>query len=182
MQTEEYLSTSPKNELLYGECLSGALYWNDFTTMAKSAGFMDPRVVSCKPLSITNKEVEGLVEPIRFFSITYRLFKIPDLEPDCEDYGQAVCYKGDLEDHPHSFDLDQGHNFPKGKFKEVCGNTYLMLNQSRMRRYFEFAGSWDTHHGIFQKCATLPLMLNSSAGKSSSQETTEESNSSPSCC
>ena len=60
----EHLS---QNELLYGECLSGALYWNDFTTMAKSAGFMDPRVVSCKPLSITNKEVEGLVEPIDSF-------------------------------------------------------------------------------------------------------------------
>lgn len=29
-----------------------------------------------------------------FFSITYRLFKLPDLETECEDYGQVAYYKG----------------------------------------------------------------------------------------
>ena len=31
---------------------------------------------------------------IRFYSITFRLFKLPGLlEPDCEEYGQFVTYK-----------------------------------------------------------------------------------------
>ena len=43
---------------LYGECLSGALYWNDFLTIAKKSGFTDPRVVETSPISISNKELE----------------------------------------------------------------------------------------------------------------------------
>jgi hypothetical protein len=31
-----------------------------------------------------------------FHSATYRLFKIPELEPDAENYGQAVCYLGTI--------------------------------------------------------------------------------------
>lgn len=34
------------------------------------------------------------VSNIRFYSITFRLFKLPGLlEPDCEDYGQIAIYK-----------------------------------------------------------------------------------------
>jgi hypothetical protein len=32
----------------------------------------------------------------QFYSATYRLFKIPELEPDCENYGQAVVYLGTM--------------------------------------------------------------------------------------
>ena len=170
------------NELLYGECLSGALYWNDFSNLAKNAGFKDPRVVSVKPVDIMNKEVRNLVDPIKFYSITYRLFKIQDLEPDCEDYGQAVCYKGNLDGSPHSIKLDQEHTFPKGKFKEVCGNTYLMLNQSRMRKYFEFAVSWDTHHGIFQNCNSKTIVHELSYDNEPQKSGPEEKDPSISCC
>ena len=31
-----------QDKLLWGECLSGALYWNDFLNLAKAAGFGDP--------------------------------------------------------------------------------------------------------------------------------------------
>jgi hypothetical protein len=31
-----------------------------------------------------------------FHSATYRLFKIPELEPEAENYGQAVCYLGTI--------------------------------------------------------------------------------------
>lgn len=170
------------NELLYGECLSGALYWNDFSNLAKNAGFKDPRIVSIKPITIMNKKVKTLVDPIKFYSITYRLFKIQDLEPYSEDYGQAVCYKGNLDESPHSISLDQEHTFPKGKFKEVCGNTYLMLNQSRMRKYFEFAGSWDTHHGTFENCNPKAIIHEFSNDQDSHENTYEEKESTTSCC
>ena len=103
------------NELLWNECLSGALYWNDFLNMAKSAGFTDPRAVSDKPISIDNPEIKEWVGDIRFYSVTYRLLKIEGLESDCEDYGQAVSYKGGIEECPDAFELDGHHYFPKGE-------------------------------------------------------------------
>lgn len=82
--------------VLYGECLSGALYWNDFHNLAKKVGFADPRLVEDRPLGIDNAAIEKKIGHISFFSATYRLFKLDQLEPACEDYGQAVIYKGTI--------------------------------------------------------------------------------------
>lgn len=140
--------------VVYGECLGGALYWNDFLTFAKEAGFTDPRVVEASPITINNKELEKKLNGYEFYSVTYRLFKIDKLESDCEDYGQAVIYKGTIEEHPESFLLDQGHIFETGKVHPVCGNTYLMLNESRFKEHFEFIGTFEKHYGIFPGCGT----------------------------
>lgn len=142
------------NHVLWGECLSGALYWNDFIKLAKQNGFIDPRVVDSRPISVENEALQSLLGDIRFYSVTYRLFKISDLEPDCEDYGQAVSYKGSILNVPNSFKLDDHHLFPKGKIVSVCGNTYRMLSETRFSAHFEFYGSWDTHYGIFEGCGT----------------------------
>jgi SAM-dependent methyltransferase len=140
------------DEVLWGECLSGALYWNDFLNLAKKAGFTDPRAVENKPITIDNKALEERVEGYEFFSVTYRLFKIDGLESDCEDYGQAVAYNGTIKGAAHAFDLDDHHNFPKGKIVSVCGNTYNMLKETRFRNHFEFYGSFNEHYGIFEGC------------------------------
>jgi len=141
-----------QDKMLWGECLSGALYWNDFLRMAKQAGFTDPRAVEDKPITIENQEVEELVGDIKFYSVTYRLWKIEGLESDCEDYGQAVSYKGGIPEELLSFKLDDHHVFPKGKILPVCGNTYNMLQETRFKNYFDFYGTWDTHYGIFEGC------------------------------
>lgn len=140
--------------IIYGECLGGALYWNDFLSFAKKAGFADPRVVEAAPITIENKELENKLKGYEFYSITYRLFKIENLESDCEDYGQAIIYKGTIEDHPDSFTLDQGHIFERGKVEAVCGNTFLMLHQTRFKDHFEFIGNFEKHFGIFPGCGT----------------------------
>jgi arsenite methyltransferase len=140
------------NPVLWGECISGALYWNDFLNYAKNAGFTDPRVVEDKPIDVENEEIETLIGDIKVYSVTYRLFKIDGLESDCEDYGQAVVYKGTIDDSIHSFNLDDHHNFPKGKMMTVCGNTYKMLFETRYREAFEFYGTFDTHYGIYEGC------------------------------
>jgi arsenite methyltransferase len=80
--------------VLRGECLGGALYWNDFLPMAKRAGFLDPRLVTSRPLEISDPVLAAKLGATRFYSATYRLFKLPALEPACEDYGQAVVYRG----------------------------------------------------------------------------------------
>ncbi len=141
-----------KDEVLYGECLSGALYWNDFENIAKRAGFGDPRLVNDRVLTIENAQIEAKVGNIGFTSATYRLFKLDGLEPACEDYGQAVIYKGTIAEAPQVFILDKHHEIEAGKVFPVCGNTYRMLSQSRFAPHFEFIGNWDTHFGLFGDC------------------------------
>lgn len=141
-----------EDEVLYGECLSGALYWNDFLRLAREAGFGDPRGVEARLLTIENPVLEARVAPLKFLSATYRLFKLAALEPECEDYGQAVIYKGTIPYAPHAFDLDDHHHIEMGKVFPVCGNTWLMLHDTRFADHFEFIGSFDTHYGIFEGC------------------------------
>lgn len=138
--------------ILWGECLSGALYWNDFLRASKNAGFTDPRSMKYNPITIENKEVELKCGDIKFFSVTYRLMKIDGLEDECEDFGQAVAYKGGIPNVEGSWNLDDHHNFPIGKIMPVCGNTYLMLYATRFNQYFDFYGTWDTHYGVFEGC------------------------------
>lgn len=138
--------------LMWGECLSGALYWNDFLNLAKIAGFKDPRSVESRPIAIENEELSNKLDPIQFFSVTYRLFKLDKLESDCEDYGQAVKYKGTIKNSEKVFKLDDHHIFEKGKIMSVCGNTHLMLADTRFKDDFEFYGDFSMHYGIFEGC------------------------------
>ena len=139
---------------LYGECLGGALYWNDFVNLAKSCGFKDPRIVECHEISIENISVAKKVEGYKFYSVTYRLFKIPELEAACEDYGQAVEYLGGIEEQELKFVLDNHHTFEKGRVVPVCGNSLLMLQSTRYERFFNYYGDFSTHFGIFPGCGS----------------------------
>lgn len=151
------------DEVLWGECLSGAMYWNDFHKAARNAGFTDPRTIENRPITIENEELEEKAGNLNFFSVTYRLFKMDGLEEDCEDYGQAVRYKGSIKGKPNSFDLDDHHNFQKGKIESVCGNTYLMLKESRFEEDFDFYGNFETHYGIFEGCGgAMPFSIGES--------------------
>lgn len=151
--SSERISEEYKNDkVLWGECLSGALYWNDFINIVKKCGFTDPRLVSSNPITIQNKEVEEKIGHIKFYSATYRLFKLSNLEQDCEDYGQAVIYKGTIENHKHFWELDNHHKMLTGKVFPVCGNTYNMLYCSRFSKHFEFIGNFKKHYGIFNGC------------------------------
>lgn len=141
-----------KDPVLHGECLAGALYKADFIRLARKAGFADPRVVSARPLMVDNPEIQALLGPARFESITYRLFKIDGLEDACEDFGQAVRYRGTVPGLPDAFDLDDHHHFETGRAALVCGNSHLMLAATRFAEHFEFFGDMSTHHGAFVDC------------------------------
>jgi arsenite methyltransferase len=140
----DYLRNDP---VLYGECLINS---------AKRAGFADPRLVIDSPITIENPALGARLAELSgetaFYSATYRLFKLDTLEPACEDYGQAVIYKGTVAHHPAQFVLDKHHVIPAGKVFPVCGNTYRMLNESRFQEHFDFIGDWSRHFGIFTGC------------------------------
>lgn len=144
--------------VLHGECLSGALYWNDFLRLAKDAGFADPRLVTDRPLGIGDAGIAAMLEGINFFSATWRLFKLDGLEPECEDYGQAVVYRGTLPGHPGRFVLDKHHVIETGRIFPICGNSWKMLAETRFAPHFDFVGDFSRHFGIFAGCGTtLPF-------------------------
>ena len=142
--------------VLYGECLSGALYWNDFLRLARSSGFADPRLVSSRELAITDAELAQRTGHTRFESRTYRLFNLPELEDACEDHGQAVTYRGTVPGLPHSFELDGHHRFETGRISPVCGNTVRMLQQTRLEPHFTVYGDFERHFGLFAACGSGP--------------------------
>ena len=140
--------------VLHGECLSGALYWGDFERIAKQSGFADPRLVTARPLAINDPEISDKLDGIAFFSATYRLFKIGSLEPQCEDYGQAVRYRGTVPGSERLFHLDAHHAIEAGRIFPICGNSWKMLADTRFARHFEFIGDFSRHYGVFPGCGT----------------------------
>jgi len=45
---------------------------------------------------VENKKLENQCGNIKFYSITVRAYKIPEMEDRCEDYGEIATYKGTL--------------------------------------------------------------------------------------
>jgi arsenite methyltransferase len=145
-----------EDPVLWGECLSGALYWNDFENLARRVGFQDPRLVEDALITVNSDAVKLVMDDVgdkglQFYSATYRLWNMPAtlLEPQGEDYGQAVSYKGTVARHPSGCRLDKHHYFETGRIVPVSGNTYNMLKESLLKEHFEFFGTFDTHFGIF---------------------------------
>ena len=147
-----------QDDILWNECLSGALYWNDFETLAKQAGFIDPRLVEDRPIALENRQLEDKVKQLQdglqFYSATYRLVKVEDsLEASCEDYGLAVRYNGSISRAKSVWKLDKHHVFSTGRVTPVSGNTFKMLQKhARFVKHFDFYGTWGRHYGVFQEC------------------------------
>jgi len=142
----EHLKTDP---VLYGECLGGALYIEDFRRLLRKLGCPDYRIVSRKKIALNNPGIESKVGNIDFYSLTIRAFKLDDLEDICEDYGQVAIYLGTISDYPHSFTLDDHHVFIAHKAMLVCGNTAAMLQNTRYARHFKVMGDRSIHFGPF---------------------------------
>mmetsp|Transcript_2700 Transcript_2700/g.7435 ORF Transcript_2700/g.7435 Transcript_2700/m.7435 type:complete len:370 (-) Transcript_2700:28-1137(-) len=155
-----------ENKVLWGECISGALYWNDFITLAKKSGFRDPRLVEDRVLNISNVRIQELLGLRKFFSATFRLWKLEDLEGSCEDFGQAVIYNGKITSYPDFFRLDHEHTFLTGKVSPVCGNTLSMIRNTRLQPYFTVVGDGAVHYGIFEGCGkSIPFTSARSAAQ-----------------
>jgi arsenite methyltransferase len=135
--------------VLYGECLSGALYTEDFRRMLRNLGCPDYRVVTGHDIEIDDAGIAGKVGMINFRSLTIRAFKLDSLEDICEDYGQVATYLGTLPEAPHRFMLDDHHIFETGKPMLVCGNTAAMVQDTRYGDHFQVVGDRSVHYGAF---------------------------------
>jgi len=139
-------------QVLRGECLSGAMYVEDFRRLLRDIGCTDYRVVSKRRIAIDDPEIREKIGMVDFYSMTIRAFKLSDLEDICEDYGQVAIYKGTIPGSPHFFDMDDHHRFIAGKPMLVCGNTASMLQNTRYFEHFRIVGDRMTHYGPFD-CA-----------------------------
>jgi len=142
--------------MLYGECLSGALYSEDFRRILQEVGIRDFRIVSRRQLTINNPEVEKRLEGFTFYSSTIRAFKL-DFEDRCEDYGQVATYLGTIPNHPNRFILDDHHVFEAHKPMLVCGNTHDMVAKSHYAPFFKVEGDTSRHFGLFD-CGETPVV------------------------
>ncbi|WP_020482795.1 methyltransferase domain-containing protein [Methylomonas sp. MK1] len=143
-----------QDPVLLGECLGGALYWEDFRRILQDLGCPDVRKVKQNPISIDDPEVFAKIGMVNFDSVTVRAFRMP-LEDRCEDFGQVAVYLGTIDLHPHSFDLDDHHHFETGRPLRVCGNTADMLAGSRYGDHFQVLGDKSRHFGLFD-CSPRP--------------------------
>jgi SAM-dependent methyltransferase len=143
-----------QDPVLLGECLGGALYWEDFRRILQDLGCPDVRKVKQNPISIDDPDVFAKIGMVKFDSVTVRAFKIP-LEDRCEDFGQVAVYLGTIDQHPHSFDLDDHHHFETGRPLRVCGNTADMVAGSRYGDHFQVLGDKSRHFGLFD-CSPGP--------------------------
>jgi ubiquinone/menaquinone biosynthesis C-methylase UbiE len=147
--------------VLYGECLSGALYVEDFRRMLRRLGCQDYRVVSKRQISLDNPALEAKAGMIDFYSMTVRAFKLNCLEDICEDFGQTSIYLGTIPEYPHRFQLDDHHTFITGKPMLVCGNSAAMVQETRFGGHFRVTGDRSHHFGPFE-CA--PAAAKEAAG------------------
>ena len=140
-----------RDPVLLGECLSGAMYSEDFRRLMYTLGCADVRKLSESAVPLYDPAVEAKIGFVYFRSITLRAFKL-DLEDRCEDFGQTATYLGTAAHHPHALVLDDHHRFETGRPMRVCGNTADMLSRTRFSQHFQLSGNKEKHFGLFD-CA-----------------------------
>jgi SAM-dependent methyltransferase len=149
--------------VLYGECLGGALYTEDFRRMMRRVGCNDYRVAAKASMAFGDAALERRVGMVDFYSMTVRAFRLDTLEDACEDYGQLATYRGTIPGRPHAFELDLDHRFVAGKPALVCGNTAAMIAGTRYGAHFVVTGDRSTHYGPFD-CAPAALKAREGTG------------------
>ena len=120
-----------KDPVLLGECLGGAMYVEDFKRLCVSVGFTDPRVLEGHVIEVKDEKLQELLGEATFYSITYRLFKLPAREgwKRCASYSTR-CTKEQSKETRTRIHLDDHHRLETGKPMLVCGNTGSMLGET----------------------------------------------------
>lgn len=120
------------------------MYEGDFLRLAAKAGFIEPRVLARRRVRL------GDPDHAVHHAVTFRLFKIPEMEAPEEDYGQAATYLGTVDGCVHRFALDEGNLFETGRAALVGGNTALIILQSRFAPHFSMREDRKRHFGRFR--------------------------------
>ncbi|XP_036399021.1 arsenite methyltransferase [Megalops cyprinoides] len=123
------------HKVLWGECLGGALWWEDLMRLAAEVGFSTPRLVTANTITVGNKELESLLGDYKFVSATYRLFKIPK---NAEKKDCLVIYNGNITGFEKSLEFDCHYTFKENEMVKVDGEVASILKNSRFEEEFTF--------------------------------------------
>lgn len=172
-----------QHEVLWGECLSGALYTEDFRRICAEVGFLDPRAVETAPITVTDPTLLKVLAGAEFYSITYRLFKLPGkLEDVGEDYGQVATYLGTLTGSDTHYQLDDQNTFEAFRPKLVCGNTASILSDSWLSKHFRVDGDRSRHFGRFYPSGVATSNTGAAASEPAACGPSDDSSSSGGGC
>ena len=130
-----------RDAVLWGECISGALYWQDLVDIAIKVGFARPHLVRAAPIEVNNPEQQAKLGNIKFVSATYRLFKPAPGKTD----GAASCvtYNGGIENVSAELEFDAATTFHVGKPTLVTAQTGAVLKESRFSSFLTIKESSD---------------------------------------
>ncbi|XP_058841247.1 arsenite methyltransferase [Acipenser ruthenus] len=117
-----------EHKVLWGECLGGALWWEDLVRLAQEVGFSPPRLVTASHIAIGNKELGSIVGDYRFVSATYRLFKVPK---SCPKERSQVIYNGSITNWEKFLEFDANYTFKGRDAMVVDGDAAAILRSSR---------------------------------------------------
>lgn len=134
--------------VLRGECLSGAMYIEDFRRMLAANGVAAFYDVAVDEVHIGDLRIATKLGCIGFYSHTIRAVKGLELEPVEEDYGQTATYLGTMPENKRYFDLSSEVRLVKGKPTAVSGNMARLLQGSRYAQHFKVTPAGQ-HRGAF---------------------------------
>ncbi|XP_077311406.1 arsenite methyltransferase-like [Lithobates pipiens] len=124
-----------QNKVLWGECISGALCWEELYQIAEEIGFSPPRLVTSSYITVNNKDLEDIISDYKFVSATFRLFKIP--EASVKEKGQVI-YNGGITGCKSEMQFDANITFKEGEPVEVDEELWSILKSSRFSDEFLF--------------------------------------------
>ena len=134
--------------ILRGECLSGAMYIEDFRRMLADYGVRAFYDVAVEELHIGDFRIATKLGFATFYSHTVRAVKSADLEDREENYGQTATYLGTLPENSRYFDLTDEIRLIKDRPVAISGNMATMLTQSRYAPHFKVTARGE-HVGLF---------------------------------
>ena len=123
--------------ILSGECIAGAMYFEDFRSLLRDCGMETYLVVDEHEMEVGDFAMATKLGCIGFKSCTMRAFKCADLEPTEENYLQQATYLGTMPENARYFDLSAEARLIKGRPVAVSGNMARMLQSSRYARHFD---------------------------------------------
>jgi arsenite methyltransferase len=123
--------------ILRGECLSGAMYVEDFRRILADLGCAVCYDVAHEPLEVGDFQLATKLGSIRFASRTMRAIKYDKFEDREEDYQQTATYLGTMPENKRYFDLDSDVRFIKDRPLAVSGNMATFLENSRYAKHFK---------------------------------------------
>lgn len=139
---------------MIGSCIGTVYYVNDFLNTCKKVGFNVVREVNRVEIVASNQDMQKLiVGKAKFYSITYRLFKVKQSELTEEDYGHVVTYMGSIEGYPTLYKFDTKIEFESGKPTSVSGNVASAIEESAwLAKHFVIApNKREFHYGEFKE-------------------------------